>query len=181
MTFASTQTCDLDGCNQPHEAKGYCRTHYNRLRRYGDPLKSPGLDKQKQTCEVEGCTFSHHARGYCQTHYSRWVKTGNAHRTVRPLTASKKPPSLPVQPLVDYVNARGGLGEVMDESGVVNRVNFRERENVRKNYDRAVERGEIPVVTADSLIIRLFGLHPYAVYGEDWWADSEDEPVGVAA
>lgn len=29
--------CSIDGCNQRHEAKGYCVKHYTRLIRYGDP------------------------------------------------------------------------------------------------------------------------------------------------
>lgn len=28
--------CDVDGCRNPHEARGYCRTHYSRWQRHGD-------------------------------------------------------------------------------------------------------------------------------------------------
>lgn len=30
--------CLVNGCDRPHSAKGYCGVHYNRWRKYGDPL-----------------------------------------------------------------------------------------------------------------------------------------------
>lgn len=30
-------TCQIPDCDRPFYAKGYCSTHYDRLRRYGDP------------------------------------------------------------------------------------------------------------------------------------------------
>jgi hypothetical protein len=30
--------CAVDGCEQPHEAKGFCGKHYMRFKRHGDPL-----------------------------------------------------------------------------------------------------------------------------------------------
>jgi hypothetical protein len=37
--------CSIDGCDRPHEAGGYCATHYQRFKRHGDPLMTmnPGL------------------------------------------------------------------------------------------------------------------------------------------
>lgn len=34
--------CSVDDCNSPHLGKGYCRAHYHRLNRYGDPLAGEG-------------------------------------------------------------------------------------------------------------------------------------------
>lgn len=31
--------CIIDGCDRPHSGRGYCSSHYGRLRRHGDPLK----------------------------------------------------------------------------------------------------------------------------------------------
>jgi hypothetical protein len=36
-----TKKCTIEGCEKKHNAKGYCFTHYNRYKRYGDPLKEP--------------------------------------------------------------------------------------------------------------------------------------------
>ena len=30
--------CSIVGCSNPHDAKGFCRTHYRRWRRHGDPM-----------------------------------------------------------------------------------------------------------------------------------------------
>jgi hypothetical protein len=35
-----TRLCSLDGCEKKHVAKGYCWKHYERNRKYGDPLAS---------------------------------------------------------------------------------------------------------------------------------------------
>lgn len=33
--------CSIEGCNEKHEAKGYCKKHYRRFHKYGDPLGKP--------------------------------------------------------------------------------------------------------------------------------------------
>jgi G:T-mismatch repair DNA endonuclease (very short patch repair protein) len=30
--------CSIDGCNRKHEAKGFCKNHYVRLKKHGDPM-----------------------------------------------------------------------------------------------------------------------------------------------
>lgn len=39
------QVCSIEGCNEKHNAKGYCQFHYDSYRYYGDPLKSKRLIK----------------------------------------------------------------------------------------------------------------------------------------
>ena len=34
----SMRICKIEGCENKHEAKGYCNKHYLRIWRYGDPL-----------------------------------------------------------------------------------------------------------------------------------------------
>ncbi len=33
--------CTIEGCDQPHDAKGLCRHHYKKLKRHGNPLNPP--------------------------------------------------------------------------------------------------------------------------------------------
>ena len=34
--------CSVDGCNEKHKAKGYCKKHYMRVRAHGDPHTTLG-------------------------------------------------------------------------------------------------------------------------------------------
>lgn len=34
----SKRRCDVEECDRPYYAKGYCGTHYQRWRKWGDPL-----------------------------------------------------------------------------------------------------------------------------------------------
>lgn len=35
------QTCSVEGCGRPHDARGFCSAHYGRWKRYGDPEGGP--------------------------------------------------------------------------------------------------------------------------------------------
>lgn len=37
-TKPQLRLCSVSGCRKPHEAKGLCRSHYVRARKYGDPV-----------------------------------------------------------------------------------------------------------------------------------------------
>lgn len=75
--------CAIEGCPKPAgvpgTAKGLCSTHYNRLRRTGDPLTTITETKPKPppTCSVDGCEKPRWARGWCGTHYRRWQVNGD--------------------------------------------------------------------------------------------------------
>lgn len=34
-------TCSVDGCHEPHDARGWCKSHYMRWRRYSNPIGKP--------------------------------------------------------------------------------------------------------------------------------------------
>lgn len=36
--MASPRLCSIPGCGKPHDARGWCKNHYGRWSRYGDPL-----------------------------------------------------------------------------------------------------------------------------------------------
>ena len=37
--------CNIKSCNEKHHGKGYCRSHYNNLKRNGDPLVQHQINK----------------------------------------------------------------------------------------------------------------------------------------
>lgn len=38
------RACTIDGCERPHRARGYCKSHWLRWRNYGDPTATPTAD-----------------------------------------------------------------------------------------------------------------------------------------
>ena len=68
------EECKVEGCENKHRAKGYCQKHYDKFKKYGDPL----ITKEKiNKCTVNGCENKHKAKGYCVKHYYRFKKHGD--------------------------------------------------------------------------------------------------------
>ncbi len=83
----ATRICSVDGCESRHDARGYCASHYNRWKRYGDPRASapkPG----PRLCEVEDCGRPHRNWGYCNMHGQRFYKHGDP---LKVIDVSRKP------------------------------------------------------------------------------------------
>lgn len=53
------KTCTIDGCNQPPKARGWCRKHYNRWHRHGDP----SIKQQLKPCGTVAGYRRHKDRG----------------------------------------------------------------------------------------------------------------------
>lgn len=72
-------TCKIEGCDKPKEARGWCRMHYGRWYRWGDPLEPDhrGL-REKPTCSIGGCDNEHSAKGLCKKHYVAQRRPGPA-------------------------------------------------------------------------------------------------------
>ncbi|WP_172751206.1 hypothetical protein [Ensifer sp. LCM 4579] len=101
-TLRSTRpSCSVPDCQEPHTAKGYCAKHYNRWKKYGDPLisrRSSPLAKQGEplqwlldhvSYEGPGCLtwpFAVFPNGY------GIFSEGGAHRTMCTL-ANGDPPT----------------------------------------------------------------------------------------
>ena len=70
----SNRTCSVEECDQKHRSRGWCRVHYERWRRTGDPLN---VLLVTEGCSVEGCERKHYGRGFCMAHLLRWRAHGD--------------------------------------------------------------------------------------------------------
>jgi len=62
--------CGVDGCDSPYFGLGFCRKHYKRLKRNGDPLKLKRNIHHSYTCKL--CDLKYYGKGYCIKHYNKW-------------------------------------------------------------------------------------------------------------
>lgn len=67
--------CSIDGCNRPHDARGWCAMHYRRWKRTGDPLTLTRRP-QSSVCRVDGCDTAPLAHSLCQKHLVRVRRLG---------------------------------------------------------------------------------------------------------
>ena len=68
----SDKLCAVENCNKEYSAKGFCKIHYGRYIRHGDPnicLRSHFNDK---CCSVDICNGKYYSKGYCQKHYLKY-------------------------------------------------------------------------------------------------------------
>jgi len=72
-------TCSICGVGGQMR-RGWCRRHYERWLRHGDPeagAPSPRQAPPDGTCTLGSCTEPHYARGWCNKHYLRWRHHGD--------------------------------------------------------------------------------------------------------
>lgn len=74
----SNDTCQVASCLEASYCKGYCRPHYKRASRYGDPNGRPPV-KPSKACEYEGCGSLARSKSaaYCGKHYHREYRHGS--------------------------------------------------------------------------------------------------------
>lgn len=74
-----TRLCTVVGCGEKHVSQGYCRTHYYRFKRYGNPLEVRQIQSKNGdgSCRVKECSRKHYAKGYCKYHHHRWETYGD--------------------------------------------------------------------------------------------------------
>lgn len=68
-------TCQMEGCGQPHKAKGLCMKHYNEAREGPTRPRGSG-SRTTRVCDIEGCERPHRARGLCHHHYNAAARDG---------------------------------------------------------------------------------------------------------
>lgn len=71
-------TCSIADCDKPTVGRGWCRKHYGRWHRHGDPLYvTPPPAPSERVCDIDGCGQPHLALGYCVLHYGRFKNHGD--------------------------------------------------------------------------------------------------------
>ena len=76
--------CSIKGCGRSHARDGYCRTHYDRVRRTGDPqADKPIRAWGRQGCKIPGCSGKHLSLDLCNRHYLRWRLRGDPTKLVQ--------------------------------------------------------------------------------------------------
>ena len=69
------KTCKVENCNRPHHGLGFCKRHYNQIKRNGRIIDDE-IIKRDSICKVDGCDEPHKGLGYCNRHYQQWKKYG---------------------------------------------------------------------------------------------------------
>lgn len=100
--------CSIEGCDERIVGRGWCRWHYTRWRKFGDPLVER---KQRQPCIVEGCESLRSSNGYCGMHHLRWKKHGD------PLLGARRDPT-------GWTNKAGYRGLMVDGRQVLEHRHF---------------------------------------------------------
>lgn len=68
-------TCSIEDCERDAVTRGWCKVHYCRWVRMGDPLGRQGRPTEVKICSVNGCDGLAKCRGWCPKHYVRWKNT----------------------------------------------------------------------------------------------------------
>lgn len=77
--MANARVCSVNDCGKPVDGKGFCKKHYLRFHRYGDPLAgAPERVRNSGPCKVDGCDKPSKKKGFCTLHYERWRLYGDA-------------------------------------------------------------------------------------------------------
>lgn len=135
-----TGSCSIEGCTRPSTGRSMCNAHWERRRRYGDPLAGGPFRESKppKRCSVDGCDAYAKARGWCATHYQRWKTTGDP--GIAELLRTPGDPSLSEKPC-------RACGEVKPMSDFHNEPRNRDRKAswckecvAPGNRDRAIQR-----------------------------------------
>lgn len=65
--------CSVQNCELEYYSLGYCRKHYERFYKWGDPLFTKNIHGKRMglKCNVVGCDNEYYAKELCKTHYMK--------------------------------------------------------------------------------------------------------------
>jgi hypothetical protein len=68
--------CSIKDCTNKHQAKNFCRVHYKRFKRHGNPMAKKPLRKVPSFdgCKINDCDRGHYAKKLCSLHWHRLNK-----------------------------------------------------------------------------------------------------------
>jgi hypothetical protein len=85
MNLLGDDNCSLSECFSPRYAVGFCKSHYYRFNRYGDP-RAGKYKLPKELCDFEGCPYHGTIQGayvgYCSGH-AGMLKRGKPLRALK--------------------------------------------------------------------------------------------------
>jgi len=105
------EQCLIKDCKKESFARGYCRMHYARWWKHGNPniVRVRGLGKLAKNignCIIEGCQNPQEIKHFCNKHYRRFLKWGDPNQVKkskgRDIRGNKNP------------NWKGGIAEYPD-------------------------------------------------------------------
>lgn len=65
--------CSVAGCDRANYSRGWCRRHYDKWYKHGDPLWERPI-APKGACKVEGCDDPSISRSLCDKHYTQFQR-----------------------------------------------------------------------------------------------------------
>ena len=79
--YAARERCSIPGCNKPKNGRGWCATHYDRWKLYGDPV-APLLRRKQGTGSIR-------SNGYIGVEIKKPDGTWGLHKLVHRTVAEK--------------------------------------------------------------------------------------------
>lgn len=76
-TIVNAGLCPVNDCGKPKYGSGFCQAHYEKFRKYGDPLGTAPR-KTGNPCLTDGCSKLSVAFGMCGNCYQHYKKYGDS-------------------------------------------------------------------------------------------------------